>query len=226
MEVTFNINGYAGIAVIPDGLEKKKTIIAFHGFGGQAAGFKSQVKLEQIATDMNIIYFSAPLRDGEYYWKDADNTDVHAILAVLVDLAQTYPIDLRLLFAFGYSNGAFFSHYLMKKFKRTIKGAVVVNGALQLGAGADYDKTVIAINSGKDEVVVNEGGIFPTRSFHSMVDTARIYEEGGANFKQLFYASAPHNLNINAGEPTSLKDEMANVKDDMTAVMAGELMKL
>ncbi|PIR06675.1 MAG: hypothetical protein COV55_02880 [Candidatus Komeilibacteria bacterium CG11_big_fil_rev_8_21_14_0_20_36_20] len=226
MEVAFDNGNMSGIAVIADGTDKKETVIILHGFGGQASTIKNQLPMYNYYSDVNYIYFTAPLRNGVRYWEMATNNDANEIMATILELAQLYPIDINKLKLIGHSNGGLKSHKIIKLFKNSIKGAIILCAGKPDDIAPDYDKCIISFFGGSDTTINIDGGTTNSGMTYNSADaTGKAYLAGGAQIVNEVYWNSPHNLTITdpATQTTSLAVEMASYGIDMVKYFADKL---
>jgi poly(3-hydroxybutyrate) depolymerase len=101
-------------------------VLAFHGGGGNAAGFQRYAELDRIADRERFLVVypngTGRLPNRLLTWNAGDGCcgyamtnrvdDVGFAVAVIADLERRAPIDRRRIYATGHSNGAILSHRL------------------------------------------------------------------------------------------------------------------
>lgn len=155
--------------------EARPVVLAFHGGGGDAEGFKSYAGLDAIADREGFIVVYPhgtgvlPRRlltwnAGECcgYAMNQRVDDVGFAIAVLDDLARRTAIDPRRLYATGHSNGAMMAYRLGVERADRIAAIVPVAGGISVERFApDRRVAVLAIHSVDDPRALYDGGAGP-----------------------------------------------------------------
>lgn len=150
-------------------------IVAFHGGGGDAAGFVAYAGLDAIADREGFVVVypngTGALRNRLLTWNAGDccgharNSgvdDVGFAVAVLDDVERRLPIDRARTFAVGHSNGAMMSYRLAAEHADRIAGVVAVGGAYNLPRlGASQPVAILHIHSVDDPRALYGGGLGP-----------------------------------------------------------------
>lgn len=154
-------------------------VIAYHGGGGNAAGYQRYARLDALAeregfavvypdgTSARVPGFSrlktwnAGRCCGAALRRDVD--DVAFTRAVVADITQRAPIDLRRVYATGHSNGAMMSYRLAVEAPDLVAAIAPVAGAMGLPDGLAPRKPVpvLHIHSVDDPRAVYQGGLGP-----------------------------------------------------------------
>jgi polyhydroxybutyrate depolymerase len=178
---------------VPTGLsEQLPVMIAFHGGGGNAEGFKSYSGLDALA-DRERFIVVYPNGTGVLpnrlltfngggccgYAANRQIDDVGFTIAVLEDLARRTSIDRKRVYATGHSNGAIMAYRLAAERAETIAAIVPVAGAMSVDSFApSRPVAVMHIHSVDDPRALYGGGLGPpfpgtnNRETHAAVEEA------------------------------------------------------
>ena len=146
-------------------------MLNFHGFGGQAEGFMQNADMRSLAEINNfiLVYPQGTLLDEYSHWNpgfdtpdNKSNADDYGFIDLLITrLKEIYNIDLKRVYASGYSNGAFFSYGLACHFSDKIAAIGSVAGTMLAGTysscQASAPKAMINIHGTSDFVVPYNG---------------------------------------------------------------------
>jgi polyhydroxybutyrate depolymerase len=150
-------------------------MIAFHGGGGNAAGFKAYAGLDAVA-DRERFIVVYPNGTGVLpnrlltfngggccgYAKNRQVDDVGFTIAVLEDLARRTPLDRARVYATGHSNGAIMAYRLAAERAEAIAAIVPVAGAMSVDSFApSRPVAVMHIHSVDDPRALYGGGLGP-----------------------------------------------------------------
>jgi polyhydroxybutyrate depolymerase len=165
-------------------------LLAFHGGGGNAAGFQRYAELDRVADRERFLVVypngTGPLPNRLLTWNAGDGccgyaltnavNDVGFVASLLADLEQRIRIDRNRVYATGHSNGAILAHRLAAERSGIIAAIAPVAGALDL---RDFAPTravpVLQIHSADDPRALYAGGLGPpfpgtnNRVFHQPV---------------------------------------------------------
>jgi polyhydroxybutyrate depolymerase len=211
---------------LPKGFDKNKTyplVLNFHGAGGQGAGWASSSQFNSLADQAGFIVVypdalprdnttvppSTPLPTDEFAWLryyDPSNPDVLFVRTLFIYFENTYKIDLRRIYATGFSSGGFFSFTL---------GCTLADkfAAIHLrDAYATCKPTsplsVLIINGTGDNVVpvagtrlsfpANEGRDFWLKANNCQNNEQKfnIVDKGGVKSSVLFWQSCQNNVAV------------------------------
>jgi polyhydroxybutyrate depolymerase len=150
-------------------------MIAFHGGGGEAQGFKSYAGLDAIADREHFIVVypngTGPLPNRLLtfngggccgFARERNVDDVGFAMAVLDDLARRTPVDRTRIYATGHSNGAIMAYRLAAERADRIAAIVPVAGAMSVAAfSPSRPVPVLHIHSVDDPRALYDGGIGP-----------------------------------------------------------------
>jgi len=165
-------------------------IVAFHGGGGEADGFKQYAGLDAIADREGVLVVypngSGVLPRRLLTWNAGECCgyamnqkidDVGFAIAVLDDLATRTPVDARRTYATGHSNGAMMAHRLGAERADRMAAIAPVAGAYDLEAFApSRPVAVLHLHSVDDPRAIYTGGTGPpfpgtnVRSSHRPVE--------------------------------------------------------
>ena len=168
-------------------------VIAFHGGGGEAEGFKGYAGLDAIADREGFIvvypYGTGPLPRRFLTWNAGECCayamtqkidDVGFAIAVLDDLARRTTVDTRRIYATGHSNGAMMAYRLGAERANRIVAIAPIAGAYNLDRFAPANPVaVLHIQSVDDPRALYNGGLGPAPfPGSSMRSSHRPVEEG------------------------------------------------
>jgi polyhydroxybutyrate depolymerase len=160
---------------VPKGSGPFPAVIAYHGGGGEAQGFKEYAGLDAIA-DRERFIVVYPNGSGVLpnrlltfngggccgFAKDRNIDDVGFTMALLDDLARKIGIDRKRVYATGHSNGAIMAYRLAAERADRIAAVVGVAGAMSVAAFAPKRPVaVLHIHSVDDPRALYDGGIGP-----------------------------------------------------------------
>lgn len=125
--------------VPPASQQPAPVIFVFHGHGGSASMVASSFGLHSLWPQALVIYLQGLNTPSQLDpqgrkpgWQtragDLGDRDLHLFDAVLADLRQKHPVDMRHVYATGHSNGGFFTYLLWQKRSRSL-AAVAPSGA-------------------------------------------------------------------------------------------------
>lgn len=168
-------------------------VLAFHGGGGNASGFKDYAGLDAVADREGFVVVypngTGPLRNLLLTFNAGNNCcgaarnqnvdDVGFAVAVLDDLGRRVDVDRRRVYAAGHSNGAMMAYRLAAERADLIAAIVPVAGAMSLDAFApSVAVSVMHVHSVDDPRALYDGGVGPpfpgtnSRVTHASVQSA------------------------------------------------------
>jgi polyhydroxybutyrate depolymerase len=167
-------------------------VMAFHGGGGEAEGFKNYAGLDAVGDREGVLVVypngSGPLRRRLLTWNAGECCgfamnqridDVGFAMAVLDDLARRTAVDERRIYATGHSNGAMMSHRLGAERADRIAAIAPVAGAYSLDRFAPgRPVAVLHIHSVDDPRALYAGGVGPPFPGTDVRSSHRPVEEG------------------------------------------------
>ena len=151
-----------------DGTSDMPLLFNFHGFGGEASKYMNYADMRSLAESESfiLVYPQGTLMEGYSHWNAAldspdnksDADDLGFIEALIGKLSSDYMIDLKRIYACGYSNGAMFS-YALACYKSDLIAAVgSVSGAmLDTNCTTSHPMPVVIIHGTKDGVLPYDG---------------------------------------------------------------------
>lgn len=148
-------------------------LLAFHGGGGNPEQFRTTAGLDAIADREGLVVVypaGTGVLDVALTWnagpgccgfaRDQGIDDVRFVLAILDDLANRHPIDMRRIFLTGHSNGSMMAYRLAAEVPQRFAGAVGVSGTMQLPSVLPtMTVPILHIHSEDDPRAFYEGGI-------------------------------------------------------------------
>ena len=154
----------------------RAVLLAFHGGGGNAAGFQQYAELDRVADRERFVVVypngTGLLPNRLLTWNAGDGccgyalnngiNDVGFVSALLMDLESRTPIDRSRVYATGHSNGGIFAHRLAAERSNLIAAVAPVAGALDLQSFAPARPVpVLQIHSVDDPRALYNGGLGP-----------------------------------------------------------------
>ena len=151
-------------------------LLAFHGGGGNAAGFQRYAELDRVADRERFLVVypngTGPLPNRLLTWNAGDGccgyalnnniNDLGFASSVINDLQLRTRVDQRRIYATGHSNGAIFAHRLAAERPGIIAAIAPVAGALDLRTFAPTRGVpVMQIHSVDDPRALYAGGFGP-----------------------------------------------------------------
>ena len=151
-------------------------VLAFHGGGGNAIGFKAYGELDRVADREHFLVVypngTGPLPNRLLTWNAGDGccgyalenqvNDVGFVAVLLMDLAARTQIDRRRVYATGHSNGGIFAHRLGAERSGVIAAIAAVSGSLDLKSfRPGRPVPVLDIHSVDDPRALYNGGLGP-----------------------------------------------------------------
>lgn len=150
-------------------------ILAFHGGGGNAAGFKKYAGLDAIADREGVLVVypdgTGPLARRLLTWnagaccgyaQSHNVDDVGFALAILADLARDMPLDPTRVYATGHSNGAMMAYRLAIEASERIAAIAPVAGMMVSSHFPPKRPVpVLHVHSVDDPRAVYTGGLGP-----------------------------------------------------------------
>jgi polyhydroxybutyrate depolymerase len=165
----------AYIAHVPQGSGPFPVLVAYHGGGGEAQGFKDYAGLDTIAdrerfvvvypngtgvVPNRLLTFNGGACCGYAERNNVD--DVGFTMAVLDDLAKRARIDRKRIYATGHSNGAIMAYRLASERADQVAAIVPVAGAMNVPSFAPSRPVpVMHIHSVDDPRALYDGGLGP-----------------------------------------------------------------
>ena len=151
-------------------------VIAFHGGGGNAPGFRDYAGLNLVADRENFLVAypsgTGPLRSALLTFNAGNNCcgpaqrqnvdDVGFAVAVVEDVAKRHPVDRRRVYATGHSNGAIMSYRLAAERADVVVAIAPVAGAMSVDRfSPSRPVPVLHIHSVDDPRALYSGGVGP-----------------------------------------------------------------
>jgi polyhydroxybutyrate depolymerase len=164
------------VHVPPAATSPLPVVLAFHGGGGNAAGFQDYSELDEVADSARFIVVypngTGPLPNQLLTWNAGDGCcgyaleqnvdDVGFAVAVVDDLADRTPIHRGRIYATGHSNGAILSHRIAAERPGFVAAIAPVAGSLDLAQFAPSSPVpVLQIHSVDDPRALYNGGLGP-----------------------------------------------------------------
>ena len=131
------------VLFVPSGYDEATTlplVLNFHGFGGEAAQYMSYADMRSLADTENfiLVYPQGTLTSGSPHWNPSlpssdnksDADDLGFVEALIGELSYHYNIDLRRVYACGFSNGGMMAYGLAQYKSELIAGIASVSGVM------------------------------------------------------------------------------------------------
>ena len=191
-------------------------MLAFHGGGGNAAGFKEYAGLDAVADTANFLVVypdgTGPLRRRLLTWNaggccgwamERNVDDVGFVIALLADLGRRTLIDDRRVYATGHSNGAMMAYRLAAEQAGRVAAIVPMGGAMKLDRFAPARAVaVLHIHSVDDPRALYDGGPGPPfPGTNQRVDHRPVQEGLDQWIRSNGCASSPTQLETRRGRP-------------------------
>lgn len=114
-------------------------VFGFHGDGGNGAGIRSTMKLEEQANGEAIFVYPDGLsKTWELDQAAATNKDIKLVTALVDELSSTYCTDATRRFAAGFSRGAYFANQLACRSPRPFRAVATHGGGGPYGLDGEY----------------------------------------------------------------------------------------
>jgi polyhydroxybutyrate depolymerase len=179
-EITLRHGGRERIAIVhvpprAAGRDSLPLLLALHGGGGEAAGFRDYAGLDPVADREGFVvvypYGSGQIPRRLLTWngggccgfaRNRSIDDVGFLIALVDDVARRVIIDKRRVYATGHSNGAIMAYRLAAERAERIAAIVPVAGAMNVERFAPTRAVpVLHIHSVDDPRALYNGGIGP-----------------------------------------------------------------
>jgi polyhydroxybutyrate depolymerase len=151
-------------------------VLAFHGGGGNAAGFQQYAELDRVSDRERFLVVypngTGPLPNRLLTWNAGDGCcgyalnnnidDIGLVATLLGDLEGRIQVDRNRVYATGHSNGGIFAHRLAAERSGIIAAVAPVAGSLDLRTFAPTRAVpVLQIHSVDDPRALYPGGLGP-----------------------------------------------------------------
>lgn len=151
-----------------NGTSEVPLLFNFHGFGGDVSNYINDADMRSIAETENfiLVYPQGALLQGSSHWNPSlphpenksDVDDLGFIEALISELSTDYMIDLKRIYACGYSNGAMMSYGLAFHKSDLIAAVGSISGAmLDTDIFPSHPMPVIIIHGTSDGVLPYNG---------------------------------------------------------------------
>ena len=154
-------NSYDGITAVP-------LMFNFHGYGGNASEYMSYADMRSLAESENfiLIYPQGSTLNGSSHWnpslpsnENKSNADDLGFIEALINkLTIDYMIDMKRIYACGYSNGGMMSYGLASHKSNLIAAIGSISGVMiDTDVNPSHPMPVIKIHGTSDEVLPYNG---------------------------------------------------------------------
>lgn len=155
---------------VPPNYDPTKTtplVLAFHGAGGHARAMPQLTNFNECADKHSFIIaylegLNTRWNEGTGGTSPAEMTDVAYTRAALSQIQANYKIDRTRIYAFGMSNGGFFSQFLAINMPGTLAAIASVAASIEESTYKNFKPTrpmsVLFIHGDDDDVVPYTGG--------------------------------------------------------------------
>ena len=170
-------------------------VLMFHGGGGTPAYAERESKFSELA-DHEGFLVAYPEGIGKS-WNDGRGIqdipaqgknidDLGFISALIDDVSKDYPVNRKMVFATGISNGAIFTHYLAMNLSDRIAAIAPVAGGIGQAVASSFDPaqpvSVLIIQATTDPLVPYNGGdvtIFGLKKHAGIISTDDTIQKWG-----------------------------------------------
>lgn len=186
-------DSYDGIAAVP-------ILFNFHGYGGNASEYMMETDMRSLAESETfiLVYPQGSLLNGSPHWnpslpsiENKSNADDLGFIETLVNkLSTEHVIDMKKIYACGYSNGGMMSYGLASHKSNLIAAVGAISGAMiETDITPSHPMPVIKIHGTADDVLPYNG----TNEFNSVENTLAYW----INFNQANTTPVVTNFNNN-----------------------------
>ena len=186
-------DSYDGIAAVP-------ILFNFHGYGGNASLYMMETDMRSLAESETfiLVYPQGSLLNGSPHWnpslpsnENKSNADDLGFIEALVnEISIDYRIDMKRIYACGYSNGGMMSYGLASHKSNLIAAVGSISGAMiETDITPSHPMPVIKIHGTADVVLPYNG----TNEFNSVENTLAYW----VNFNQANTTPVVSNFNNN-----------------------------
>ena len=186
-------DSYDGIAAVP-------ILFNFHGYGGNASLYMMETDMRSLAESETfiLVYPQGSLLNGSPHWNPSlpsnenksDADDLGFIEALVNEISIDYRIDMKRIYACGYSNGGMMSYGLASHKSNLIAAVGSISGAMiETDITPSHPMPVIKIHGTADVVLPYNG----TNEFNSVENTLAYW----VNFNQANTTPVVTNFNNN-----------------------------
>ena len=186
-------DSYDGIAAVP-------ILFNFHGYGGNASLYIMETDMRSLAESETfiLVYPQGSLLNGSPHWNPSlpsnenksDADDLGFIEALVNEISIDYRIDMKRIYACGYSNGGMMSYGLASHKSNLIAAVGSISGAMiDTDITPSHPMPVIKIHGTADVVLPYNG----TNEFNSVENTLAYW----VNFNQANTTPVVTNFNNN-----------------------------
>ncbi len=191
--VVYVPDSYDGIAAVP-------ILFNFHGYGGNASEYMMETDMRSLAESETfiLVYPQGSLLNGAPHWnpslpsiENKSNADDLGFIEALVNkLSTEHVIDMKRIYACGYSNGGMMSYGLASHKSNLIAAVGSISGTMiETDIMPSHPMPVIKIHGTADDVLPYNG----TNEFNSVENTLAYW----INFNQANTTPVVTNFNNN-----------------------------
>jgi len=159
------------VLYVPDSYEGNTAVplmLNFHGYGGNASEYMTYADMRSLAESETfiLIYPQGSTLDGSPHWNPSlpsnenksDADDLGFIEALVNEISTNYRIDMKRIYACGYSNGGMMSYGLASHKSNLIAAIGAVSGVMiDTDIFPSHPMPVIKIHGTADEVLPYNG---------------------------------------------------------------------
>ena len=161
------------ILYIPDSYDGSKSVplmLNFHGFGGNSTHFMNNADLRSIAEKDTfiLVYPQGSCIGGSSHWNacmsggdNKSNADDFGFVELMInEISSHYNLDLKRVYAAGYSNGGMMALGLANHKSEMIAAVACVSGAmLDCTGSTTHPMPVVILHGTSDAVLPYNGGV-------------------------------------------------------------------
>ncbi len=165
--------------------DPRPLILAFHGFGDNAPGFRQGLRLYDLGTRERVIVVHPHGRDDIHLmnhvgrgWDlvETGGRDQDFVEAIITEIESTRCVDRRRIFATGFSNGGLFSNLLACTLGDRLAAVTAVGGAAALDECTPSRPVPVLLLHGTADRVIDPAMVRRARDWwaqHNDCDTPR-----------------------------------------------------
>ena len=209
------------ILYIPDsynGMNPVPLMLNFHGFGGNASDFMEYADMRSIAESDTfiLVYPQGSCSDGSSHWNPCpiggDNKstadDVGFIESMIDEISSQYNVDMKRIYAAGYSNGGMMAYGLAHYKSERIAAVASISGVMLDCTGPpSHPMPVLHLHGTSDGVLPYNGNSY-YNSAHSTLDywinfnnsttnpTTNSDNSGGMTIEHYVYDQGDSNVSV------------------------------
>ena len=229
---------------IPPSIQSRTNLPAifnFHGYSGQADQFFSSTNLIDIADSNGVVLVypqGALLNGGDSHWNAApmnsnsflnksDVDDIGFIMTLLDEVNQNNILDLKRVYAIGYSNGGMFSHFLACNTDNVFAAIGDVAGTMLLDTFNTCDPSssvpVLKIHGTNDNVVLYNG--YEEDGYKTVIDVVDFWKQNNSINNEYIFSSMSSSSWANYMGPVDFEKYKFGEEQDNSSVVLYKVLR-